>query len=123
MFQLLNFPFHFSPTICFYFFIKNFQKVLIDVVILGEVFSFCDSENSSVKNVIKIHHTMFELHQPCILANQNGEIKFRYEKSSTCSEAVKLEIKQSSASNTKLLVFLNLSRIIFICVLLSGTFS
>ena len=47
MFEFLNLSFHFSPPKSFYFFIKNFFEVLIDVIVLGEIFSLVIQKQSS----------------------------------------------------------------------------
>ena len=92
MFEFLNLPFHFSPSKCFYFFIKNFFEVLIDVIILRKIFSLVIQKLSSRQ---KLHF---------------GDTRSRIEVLQTRTGLIRK-------------VFLNLSRNVFICVLLSGTFS
>jgi len=92
MFEFLNLPFHFSPSKCFNFFIKNFFEVLIDVIVLCEIFSLVIQKLSSRQ---KLHF---------------GDGRSRIEVLQTRTGLIRK-------------VFLNLSRNVFICVLLSGTFS
>ena len=47
MLEFLNLSFHFSPPKSFNFFIKNFFEVLIDVIVLGEIFSLVIQKLSS----------------------------------------------------------------------------
>ena len=56
MLEFLNLSFHFSPPKSFNFFIKNFFEVLIDVIVLGEIFSLVIQKQSSRQKVALWRH-------------------------------------------------------------------